>query len=56
MGSRRVEHSDKERLPYIMAVIEETLRYTSIAPFLVNHVTLVDTKLLGYNVPKGDGC
>jgi len=44
---------DKPRLPYSEAVKLEVMRRRSIAPFLVPHATLKDTKLLEYDLPKG---
>ena len=51
--NRLVRLDDKERLPYTRAVIYETLRFTSIAPFGIPHRTLEDTQLSGIHVPRG---
>ncbi|XP_022093482.1 cytochrome P450 2J6-like isoform X2 [Acanthaster planci] len=44
---------DKPDLPYTEAVICELQRITTIAPLAVPHACLEDTKLLGYDIPKG---
>ena len=53
LGHRRVTLADRTQLPYLMATIEETLRFTSILPLLVPHAAAVDTKLDGKPVPAG---
>ena len=42
------------KLPYVEAVIEETLRLRSA--FLIARDAVRDTKLLGYEIPKGTVC
>ena len=44
---------DKLRLPYVDAVIQEILRRHIVAPFFGQHSPLIDTKLLGYDIPQG---
>ncbi|KOS17855.1 Cytochrome P450 [Escovopsis weberi] len=39
-------------IPYLDAVIEETLRYASVATLIVRTATC-DTQILGYAIPKG---
>ncbi|RFU78239.1 cytochrome p450 monooxygenase [Trichoderma arundinaceum] len=39
-------------IPYLDAVIEETLRYASVATLIVRTSTC-DTQILGYQIPKG---
>ena len=51
--NRRVGLDDKGELPYTRAVIYETLRFTSIAPFSIPHKALEDTQLSGIYVPRG---
>ncbi|GIJ84579.1 hypothetical protein Asppvi_003426 [Aspergillus pseudoviridinutans] len=45
--------SDKENLPYIQALIEETLRWRSIVPGGVPHASAKEDTYLGYEIPKG---
>src|SRR6218665_3945059 len=44
---------DKPRLPYADAVMLEVLRRHILAPFFVPHSAIEDTKLLGYDIPRG---
>lgn len=42
----------KTSIPYLDAVVEETLRYASIATLIVRKTTC-DTEIFGYPIPKG---
>ena len=44
--------SDKDKLPYVNAVVNETLRFSSVIPLGVPHKTTADTTLAGYKIPK----
>lgn len=44
--------SDKDKLPYICAVVNETLRISSVIPLGVPHKTTADTTVAGYRIPK----
>ena len=47
-----IEESDITRLPYLQAVVKETLRLHTSAPFLVPRRAVSDVKLSGFTVPK----
>jgi cytochrome P450 len=51
--SRLAVLSDRERLPYVNALISEVLRFGEIAPFGVVHVLREDTIHNGYFLPQG---
>ncbi|TVU18798.1 hypothetical protein EJB05_34912, partial [Eragrostis curvula] len=46
-----VTEPDLERLPYLQAVVKETLRLRMAIPLLVPHMNLDDGKLNGYDIP-----
>lgn len=52
VGDRSPSLDDRPNLPFIQAIIIETLRVGNIAPHAVPHLTLTDTTLCGYRVPK----
>lgn len=45
--------SDRLKLPYAEAVVQEALRISTITPFGLFHDALEDTEIAGYQVPKG---
>ncbi|GBG60680.1 hypothetical protein CBR_g12416 [Chara braunii] len=45
--------NDLENLPYLNAVLYETLRLHSIAPTLIPHQAMKDAVVFGYDVPVG---
>ncbi len=51
-GERQPVLKDRSKLPYIDAVLMETLRYMSHVPLSVPHNTTKDTTLGGYQIPK----
>ncbi|XP_042059015.1 dimethylnonatriene synthase-like [Salvia splendens] len=51
--NRWVEEHDMAQLPYIYAVIMETLRLHPIATLLAPHCAIGDCNVAGYNVSKG---
>ncbi|ESO10863.1 hypothetical protein HELRODRAFT_109176 [Helobdella robusta] len=44
---------DKKCLPYCDAVFNEILRYKPVAPMTLPHVTMKDSHVMGFFVPKG---
>ncbi|KAL2008555.1 hypothetical protein VTN00DRAFT_6749 [Thermoascus crustaceus] len=44
---------DRDRLPYIQAIVEEILRWRTIIPGGVPHATLKEDNYMGYHIPKG---
>ncbi|RZC73040.1 hypothetical protein C5167_048516 [Papaver somniferum] len=49
---RPIEESDIIRLPYLQAIVKETLRLHPPAPFLLPHKAEVDVKIHDFVVPK----
>ncbi|KDQ53889.1 hypothetical protein JAAARDRAFT_415809 [Jaapia argillacea MUCL 33604] len=52
-NSRLPDFSDRDQLPYIDALIKETLRWLPIAPLAIPHATAEDDVYNGYLIPKG---
>ena len=53
VGNRRPSLDDRPNLPLIQATILEVLRVANVVPLAVPHLTVNDTTLCGYRVPKG---
>ncbi|GMH17132.1 hypothetical protein Nepgr_018973 [Nepenthes gracilis] len=47
-----IEEDDIARLPYLQAIVKETLRMHPPVPFLVPRKVIVDVELSGFVVPK----
>ncbi|XP_077214532.1 trans-cinnamate 4-monooxygenase [Tasmannia lanceolata] len=47
----QVTEPDTYNLPYLQAVVKETLRLRMAIPLLVPHMNLHDAKLVGYDIP-----
>jgi len=52
VGNRRPSLDDRPNLPLVQATILEALRVGNPVPLAVPHVTITDTTLCGYRVPK----
>ncbi|XP_019428972.1 PREDICTED: geraniol 8-hydroxylase-like isoform X2 [Lupinus angustifolius] len=48
-----IDESDIARLPYLQAIIKETLRKYPPAPLLLPRKAKVDVQISGYTIPKG---
>ncbi|KAL8192409.1 hypothetical protein R6Q57_027594 [Mikania cordata] len=47
-----IQESDISQLPYLQAIIKETLRLHPPAPFLIPHQSIQDVEVQGFLVPK----
>jgi cytochrome P450 len=47
-----VQDSDISKLPYLRAIVKETLRLHPIAPLLAPHKAQIDKEVCGFTVPK----
>ena len=53
VGQGKPSLNDRPNLPLIQATILEALRMGNVVPLALPHITIVDTTLCGYRVPKG---
>ncbi|KAG7087487.1 hypothetical protein E1B28_013449 [Marasmius oreades] len=53
VGSRPPEFSERENLPYIEAILSETLRWNPVTPLAVPHRSVNDDVYDGYLIPGG---
>lgn len=54
IGTDRLPNiSDRDRLPYVNAVVKEALRWHQVAPLGVAHCSTADDIVDGYYIPKG---
>lgn len=53
IGKKRwVQEEDLQNLPYICAIVKETMRLHPAGPFLVPHMSSEQVKIEGYDIPK----
>ncbi|EJT98911.1 cytochrome P450 [Dacryopinax primogenitus] len=52
-GSRGPSFEHRERLPYIEAIVKETIRWRPVAPIGVFHSATEEVKFQGFVIPKG---
>ncbi|KAI0373686.1 cytochrome P450 [Pilatotrama ljubarskyi] len=50
---RLPDHGDKDALPYVNAIIKESLRWQNVLPLALPHVTTEDQEYEGYFIPSG---
>ena len=53
VANQRPSLDDRPNLPLVQATILEALRVGNMLPLAVPHVTITDTTLCGYRIPKG---
>ncbi|KJA21835.1 hypothetical protein HYPSUDRAFT_140077 [Hypholoma sublateritium FD-334 SS-4] len=54
IGNERLpEFSDRDTLPYMNALVKESMRWQSIIPLAVGHMATEDDEYNGYFIPKG---
>jgi cytochrome P450 len=46
-------YSDKDRLPYIDAIVKEVLRWRPVSAGGIPHAIIQDDEYMGYHIPKG---
>ena len=55
VGTERLPgFQDRGRLPYVNALVKETLRWLPVVPISTTHVADEEVILSGYRIPKGD--
>lgn len=51
--SRFPTFDDLDNMPYIQAVLLETLRWMPVGPFGIPHASVTEDTYMGYYIPKG---
>jgi len=51
--ARLPDYDDLESLPYVRAVVMETLRWMPVGPFGIPHAVVEDDTYMGYHTSKG---
>ena len=52
-ASRLPDFDDLTNMPYVRAVILETMRWQPVGPFAIPHASVTDDTYKGYHIPKG---
>jgi cytochrome P450 len=52
-SSRLPTNADRERLPYIEAIMKETHRWHQVLPMCIPHMSIQEDVCRGYRIPKG---
>ncbi|XP_071742250.1 cytochrome P450 76T24-like [Rutidosis leptorrhynchoides] len=52
MDNKNIQETDISRLPYLQAIIKETLRLHPPGPFLIPHFSIQEVEVQGFIVPK----
>ena len=52
-ASRLPDWDDKDELPYVNAIIKESLRWQNVIPLSLPHCTVEDDEFHGYFIPEG---
>lgn len=50
--NRKLEENDTEKMPFLQAVVKETLRLHPPLPLLIPRNALKETKFMGFDIPK----
>jgi len=53
IGNRLPEFNDRPNLPYINAMVKESLRWQLVTPLAVPHMATEADEYNGYYIPKG---
>ncbi|KAL8105716.1 hypothetical protein AgCh_029489 [Apium graveolens] len=51
-ANKKLQESDIDNLPYLHAIVQETLRLHPPVPLLVPRKAVRDTNFMGYSIPK----
>ena len=52
-GDRLPTFEDRPHLPYLNALLKETMRWHTVAPIAAPHCTVTDDEYNGYHIPAG---
>ncbi|MFS7986180.1 putative cytochrome P450 [Helianthus anomalus] len=52
-GRSMITEDDIDNMPYLKAVLKETLRLHTILPLMLPHESMDDVKVMGYDIKKG---